>query len=137
MLDFLNIRKMCGPGLGKHLVVYVYGFPPVVRSRFITRDMLNSDKISDHTPVGNAHEHLTHSSFFPVFESELGLLIPENPVSIFTGLRKLREIGVQNFGIDLSYIRPDKKTWQALLAAYNAGENPENTVKFNFKSCVA
>jgi hypothetical protein len=135
--DFLNIRKMCGPGPGKHLLVYVYGFPPVVRSRFLTREMLNADKISDHTPAGNAHEHLTRSAFFPVFESELGLLIPEKPVSIFTGLRKLKEIGVQNFGIDLSHIRPDKKSWRALFASYNSGENPENTVKFNFKSCVA
>jgi putative protease len=134
--DFLNIRKMCGPGLARSLVVYLYGFPAVVRSRFITRELLSADKISDRTPAGS-HEHLLHSSFYPVFESELALLIPEKPVSIFTGLRKLKEIGVQNFGIDLSYMRPDKKMWHELFTAYSSGENPQNTVKFNFKSCVA
>ncbi len=135
--DFLNIRKMCGPGLGKHLVVYTYGFVPVVRSRFITREMLTAGKVSDRAPANGAHEHALRSAFYPVFESELSLLIPEKPVSIFTGIRKLKEIGVQNFGIDLSYSKTDKKLWQSVFEAYSAGENPVNTVKFNFKSCVA
>jgi putative protease len=135
--DFLNIRKMCGPGLAKSMVVYLYGFAPVARSRYLTREMLEDSKISGLAPANDTRKFSAQPAFFPVFESEIGLLIPEKPIGIFTGLRKLKEIGVENFGIDLSYIRPDKKTWQAIYAAYSAGENPINTAKFNFKTCVA
>jgi len=133
--DFLNIRKMCGPGLGKYMVVYLYGFVPVVRSRLVTREMLTGETITDYAPAATAHDDVARvaSSFIPVFESGLTVLVPEKPMSIFTARRKLRECGIANFGIDLTCIKPDRKRWNALISAYNVEENSVDSVKFNFK----
>ena len=131
--DFLNIRKMCGPGLGKFVVSYLYGFVPVVRSRIITREMLSDDLVRDRVPVSEPSENCTPASFAPVFESELALLIPEKPVCIFTARRKLKECGIVNFGIDLSFIKPDRKVWATILTAYQEQVNLLDSLKFNFK----
>ncbi|MCX5782565.1 MAG: hypothetical protein NT145_07710, partial [Elusimicrobia bacterium] len=134
--DFLNIRKMCGPGLGKFLVVYLYGFAPLVRSRIITKEMLSEEIIRDGSPDPEKREHIANVSFQPVFESELALLIPEKPVNIFTARRKFKECGISMFGIDLSFIKPEAKLWKTLLEGYTKQENIVNSVKFNFKRGV-
>lgn len=134
--DFLNIRKMCGPGLGKQLVVYLYGYVPAVRSRIITREMLIDDLIKDDTSASAKHEHGTTVSFSPVFESESALLIPEKPVNLFTAQKKLKECGIGAFGIDLSFIKPDKNMWETVITAYDQQENLPDSVKFNFKRGV-
>jgi putative protease len=134
--DFLNVRKLCGPGLGKYVVAYLYGYVPVVRSRIITREMLNDDPIRDRAPASELQESVTPVSFTPVFESELAVLIPEKPVSIFTARRKFKECGIANFGIDLCFISPDRKRWTTLLTAYQQQENPMDSLKFNFKRGV-
>ena len=131
--DFLNIRNMCGPGLGKFLVVYLYGFAPLVRSRLITKEMLSGELISDGSPSVEKREHLTNVSFLPIFESDLALLIPEKPVNIFTARRKFKECGIETFGIDLSFIKPDKKQWLSILDGYTKQENILDSIKFNFK----
>lgn len=134
--DFLNIRKMCGPGLGKQMVVYLYGFVPIVRSRIITKEMLSGELIRDHSYASGKHENRTPVSFSPVFESELTLLIPEKPVNIFTARKKFKECGISNFGIDLNFIKPDKKLWNTVISAYELQENIPDTLKFNFKRGV-
>jgi len=131
--DFLNIRKMSGPGLGKFIVVYLYGYPPVARSRLLTKEMLSCEPVREHVLASSRGENRPQLSFTPVFESELALLIPAKPVNIFTGRRKFRESGISNFGIDLCFTRPSRKTWEAVLGSYESGENAAETVKFNFK----
>ncbi|MCX5778838.1 MAG: U32 family peptidase [Elusimicrobia bacterium] len=128
--DFLNIRKMCAPGLGRHVVVYLYGFIPVVRSRFLPGDTLGHEPIREHVL---AESPAVPAAFTAVNESELVVLIPEKPVGIFTARRKLKECGISAFGIDLSFIKPNKKIWQSLLSAYRLQENIPGTEKFNFK----
>lgn len=122
--DFLNIRKMCGPGLGRYVVFYLYGFVPAARSRMLTREMFCDDLIKD---------RLAPIAFTPAFESELTLLIPENPVSNFTARRKLKECGITNFGIDLCFIKPDRKLLAELFTSYKQLSNPIDSHKFNFK----
>ena len=131
--DFLNIRKMSGPGLGRYIVVYLYGFAPVVRSRMITKEMLTEDAVKD---CSSAHDESDGTTFTPVFESGLALLVPEKPVSIFTARRKFKEIGISNFGIDLCFIKPGRQRWDAVINSYNTSENAPGTVKFNFKRLV-
>jgi putative protease len=127
--DFLNIRKICGPGAGKFMLVYLYGYPPVVRSRLITKDMLTPEIITDHNPLDGKHS----ASLVPVFESGFLVLTPEKAVNIFTAQRKLGECGISNFGIDLNYIKPDNKLLASLLTSYKSAENIDDSVKFNFK----
>ncbi len=124
---------MSGPGLGKFIVVYLYGYPPVVRSRLITKEMLTEELIKD---CSSAHDESDGTSFKPVFESGLALLIPEKPVSIFTARRKFKEIGVSNFGIDLCFIKPGRQQWDTLKNSYNTSENAPGTEKFNFKRLI-
>lgn len=131
--DFLNIRKMSGPGMGKYMVVYLYGYVPVVRSRIITREMLTDEPITEYVPPSQSAEKNTLATFLPVFESEQALLIPDQPVNIFTARKKLNECGIRNFGIDLSFIKPDKRSWNVIIEAYQQHENLLDTLKFNFK----
>lgn len=131
--DFLNIRKMCAPGLGKYALVYLFGYPPIVRSRLITEEMIEGDRVSEYFPDSDEQDAKGALSFLPVFESGLALLVPERPVNIFTARRKLKECAVSNFGIDLSFLKPDKKLWNTLFASYGSGENSPDSVKFNFK----
>jgi len=131
--DFLNIRKMCGPGLGKYMVVYLYGFIPVVRSRILTKEILGEKMITERARDSGADDGCTLLSFSPVYESKLALLIPAKPVSLFTARRKFHECGINNFGIDLSFIKPDKKLWNNIIDAYNRQENIPDSVRFNFR----
>ena len=134
--DFLNIRKMCGPGLGRQMVVYLYGYIPVVRSRIVTREMLSDDAVGDLAGAPEKHAHGTYVPFSPVFESGMALLIPDKPINLFTARRKLKECGINNFGIDLSFMKPDNKAWNAVASAYKLQENIPGTLKFNFKRGV-
>ncbi|MFC1501740.1 hypothetical protein ACFL58_04775, partial [Elusimicrobiota bacterium] len=132
--EFLNIRKMCSPGLGKFLLVYLYGRIPVVRSRILTREMLDNVQIKDKAPEAQGKDK--PSSFMPVFESDMTVLIPNQPLSIFTARKKLKECRIENFGVDLTFTKPDKNLWKAIFDGYNKFENPENTIKFNFKKGI-
>ncbi|MFH1368801.1 MAG: peptidase U32 family protein [Elusimicrobiota bacterium] len=134
--DFLNIRKMSGPGLGSHLAVYLYGHPAVVRSRIVTRGNLDDGIISENSMPKAASEAKISSSYFPVFESDTTVLIPEKPVSVFTFRKKFRDCGIKNFGMDLSYLKPDRALWSVLIDAYQKEENIVGSLKFNFKRGV-
>ncbi len=131
--DLPDIKKMCGPGLGSHVVCYLYGFVPMVRSRLITRDMLEDGMITNSMSDPDLREGRAPFSFFPVFESGLALLIPDKPVSLFTARDKLRECGIATFGIDLSYMKPDRKRWAAVFSAWQRREPLPDTRRFNFK----
>jgi len=125
--------KTCGPGLGKFMLVYLFGYTPVVRSRLITKEMLAPGGVSEYYPGTGPHDAKSALAFLPVFESGLAVLIPERPINIFTARRKLKECGICNFGIDLSFVRPDKKLWDTLQSFYESGENSPDSLKFNFK----
>lgn len=134
--DFLNIRKMTAPGLGKQMLVYLYGSPPVTRSRLITKEMLDEAPVTDCSAAVLEGDSKMPGSFIPVFESGLAVLIPREPVGIFNARRKFREIGITNFGIDLSFAKPERKYWNEVFAAYGSEENLTGSLKFNFKRLV-
>lgn len=133
--DFLNVRRMSNTGLGKQLLIYLYGFVPVVRSRMITKDMLDNDIIKERLSNPEVSNKKS-ASFTNVFESGLALLLPEKPFNIFKWRKKLNECGIHNFGIDLSFTKPDKKLFDSIYKAYQKNENLPDSTKFNFKQSI-
>jgi putative protease len=123
--DFLNIRKLGSSGLRKYLIVYLYGYPPVVRSRMLTKDTYAGDTFSQQD-----------TGLKIVYESGSGILIPDKPVMLFNARKKLAGTGIRNFGIDLSYINPGQKIWKDIYGAYNKESNFPDSIKFNFKRTV-
>ena len=64
------------------------------------------------------------------------MVIPEMPVSLFNTRKKLSALGIETFGIDLSFIPPDKKHLEEILESYRKGINPDGSLKFNYKRTV-
>ncbi|MFH2203139.1 MAG: peptidase U32 family protein [Elusimicrobiota bacterium] len=124
--DALNIKELCRLALRGHLAVYLYGYPPLGRSRFMTRDMCGEAAV----------EEKAGGRFRRSYESGSGVLIPEQPVSLFNTRKKLAGFGIEVFGIDLSFISPDVKRWRDIHAGYLDGKNPAASFKFNYKRTV-
>jgi len=134
--DFLNMKALSGPGLGAHMLVYVYGYPPVVRSKIITHDYIGKVLIRANDKIKGNIPEKEETGFFPVPESKFTLLIPFSPVCIFSSRNKLKKLGIRNFGIDLCFVNADRQVLRTLLRGYNKQENILNSVKFNFKRSV-
>ncbi len=109
-----------------HMAVYLYGYTPLSRSRFMTREMCEG------TPI----EERPGLRFRRVYESGSGMVIPEMPVSLFNTRKKLAALGIDTFGIDLSFIAPEKKRLEEVLRSYREGVNPDDSFKFNYKRTV-
>ncbi len=124
--DALNIKELCRLALRGHLAVYLYGHPPLARSRFITRAMCGGPPVEERPGL----------RFRKVFESGSGVVIPEVPVSLFNTRKKLSALGIETFGIDLSFIAPNEKRLKQLLRSYREGVNPDASFKFNYKRTV-
>jgi U32 family peptidase len=123
--DFLNIRDLAASGLRGRLVVYLYGYPAVARSRMVTKATHNEGVFADRD-----------NRFRMVHESGCGVLLPLEPVMLFNARAKLNGLGIRNFGIDLSYVKPGKNTWEGIYSAYCKRENFDGSIKFNFKRLV-
>ena len=118
------------------MIVYLCGYPPVVRSKILTQDYIGKDLIIENDKIKGNIKGEKETGFFPVSESKYSLLIPFTPVCIFSSRNKLNKLGIRNFGIDLSFINPDKKRLSSFLDGYNRQENILNSVRFNFKRSV-
>jgi len=123
--DILNIRKLAEAGLRSRLIVYLYGYPPVARSRMLSRDTYSEGIYSEQD-----------IKLRMIFESGAGVLIPDKPVMLFNMREKLTLSGIRNFGIDLSYIKPEKSIWENIYDAYQKKTNFPDSIKFNFKRTV-
>ncbi|MFH1724794.1 MAG: peptidase U32 family protein [Elusimicrobiota bacterium] len=124
--DALNIKELCRLALRGHLVAYLYGYPPLARSRMLSKRMCDGGPVEEKPGV----------RFRRVFESGSAILIPDKPVSLFNARKKLSELGIDAFGIDLSFIAPDAERWSAIYASFRDRVNPDDTIKFNFKRGV-
>ena len=124
--DFLNIKRVALAGVRAHLIVYLFGFPAIVRSRMIDTDYLAEaqGKIISRT----------NDSFTLKHESGSMVLLPSVPVMNFTAREKLASLGILNFGIDLCFTKPDKQKWKELFECYTNKKNLLlSATKFNFK----
>jgi putative protease len=121
--DFLNIKRIALAGVRSRMVVYLFGYPVVTRSRMVNPDYLSENDITSNTD----------DRFRISYESGSMILTTDRPVMNFTSRSKLSELGITNFGLDLCFIRPDKKKWAEIYTAYSNQENLTDTDKFNFK----
>ena len=88
------------------------------------------------TPVAFTNIDKKDIELEQVMEGNLSLLIPKTPIMLFNAKEKLRSIDINEFCIDLSYIKPDEKFLKELMSFYAAGKNFEISTKFNFKRGV-
>ncbi|MFH0807567.1 MAG: peptidase U32 family protein [Elusimicrobiota bacterium] len=121
--DFLNIQRLTQSGMRSRLIVYLFGYPPVARSRMLDAGYLEEGEITNKS----------NENFWLRYEANSGVVLPEMPVMNFTVRKKLSGLGITNFGIDLSFIKPDKSKWKELYSGYLDQKNLPDTTKFNFK----
>jgi len=69
-------------------------------------------------------------------EGNLNILVSKKPVMLFNARAELKNAGINEFCLDLSYIKPDKKFLSELLAAYAVGINFKDSFAFNFRKGV-
>ncbi|MBA3066208.1 U32 family peptidase [bacterium] len=134
--DSLNVRDLSGPVPGERMLIYLYGYPPVVRSRILMPDYIGHELIQENDKISREIKVKGKAAFLPVSESKLTLLIPAEPLCLFSSRRKLLSMGIRNFGIDLGFIQPDGKFLNTLVDSYNESESIPGSVRFNFKRGV-
>ncbi|PIU20584.1 MAG: hypothetical protein COT18_01505 [Elusimicrobia bacterium CG08_land_8_20_14_0_20_59_10] len=119
--DTLNIRRLKFP-----LIVNLFGKPVIARSRMLTREHDYGTVVSDKKDI----------ELEQVMEGNLSVLVSKLPVMLFNAKEKLKSIGINEFCLDLSYIKPSKSFLEELMAAYADNRNFEASTKFNFKRGV-
>lgn len=119
--DILNIRRLKFP-----LIVNLFGKPVVTRSRMLTKEHNYGTVVSDKKDI----------ELEQFMEGNLNILVSKSPVMLFNAKEKLKNSGVNEFCLDLSYIEPDKKFLKKLMDAYAHNKNFEGSLKFNFKRGV-
>lgn len=119
--DTLNIRRLKIP-----LIVNLFGKPVVTRSRMLTKEHDYGTVVSDKGDI----------ELDQFMEGNLNILVSKKPVMLFTAKEKLKNCGMNEFCLDLSYIKPDKRFLKVLMDAYADNKNFEGSSKFNFKRGV-
>lgn len=119
--DTLNIRRLKFP-----LIVNLFGKPVVTRSRMLTNEHNYGAVVSDKRDI----------ELDQFMDGNLNILVSKTPVMLFHAKEKLKNFGVHEFCLDLSYIKPDKKYLGELMKAYANDKNFEDSSKFNFKRGV-
>lgn len=124
--DIVNIMNLCNSGLKKQLMINIFGYPVITRSRMLPKRI-------DYNIVTSGKNDF---SFKQILEGEMNLLIPDKPVMIFNATDKLKNLGIKHFVIDLSFINPDKNFLEDLMQSFKYRTNLDNSFKFNFKRGV-
>lgn len=119
--DTLNIRRLRFP-----LIVNLFGKPVITRSRMLTKEHDYGTVVSDKKDI----------ELEQVMEGNLSILVSKVPVMLFNAKEKLTSLGINEFCLDLSYIKPSKQFLEELLAAYANNRNFDVSTKFNFKRGV-
>ncbi|MFC1566826.1 peptidase U32 family protein [bacterium] len=120
--DVLNIARLCSSNLRQYLMLNIFGYPQITRSRML-KETDYKKVISDKKDIV-LQEHN---------EADMNILIPEKPVMIFNAIEKMFKFGIRNFIIDLSYVKPSKNFLNRLVENYVDGKNDTESFKFNFK----
>ena len=84
-------------------------------------------------------EHLTDSfnnEFRTVEKHGLSYLIAQKPLCLFHKRKKLEDVGIRTFIIDLSFQSPDKGLYSELISRYTEGTKVPESSMFNFKAGI-
>lgn len=119
--DIYNIRRMKFP-----VIVTLFGKPVVTRSRMMTGEHDHGTVVLDKSDI----------ELDQCMEGNLNILVSKKPVMLFNAKGKLKSAGVNEFCVDLSHIKPDKKFLAELMDAYAANRNFQGATAFNFNRGV-
>ncbi len=118
--DMSNIFEM-PPQLKNRMIVYISGFPKLAVSKMIFSESVKNSEIK------------TDLDEFRIISSEEEtIIIPKYPVMLFDLKHILKKNGINSFGIDLSYVKPDKNYIDINLKAFYGHTNLNSRHKFNF-----
>ena len=124
--DFLNIRRMANCGLDSRLLIPVFGYPVITRSRMLPKETDYGTVVSDKNDI----------SLKQMVECGINILITEKPVMLFNAIDKLKITGIKNFVIDLSFVKPNSRVLDKIMQHFKDGKNFDDSIKFNFKKGV-
>jgi U32 family peptidase len=84
-------------------------------------------------------EHLMDSfdnEFRTVEKHGLSYLLAQKPFGLFHKRKKLEDVGIRTFIIDLSFLSPDKGLYSELVSRYTEGTKVPESSMFNFKAGI-
>jgi U32 family peptidase len=124
--DVLNIRRLASSGLSNQLMINIFGYPVITRSRMLPKDINYNIITSDKKDI----------KLKQIMDAGMNILITNEPVMIFNAIAKLQKFGIGNFIIDLSFLEPDKIFFNNLMQKFKERKNFDNSFKFNFKRSI-
>ncbi|HEX3020139.1 MAG TPA: peptidase U32 family protein [Chitinispirillaceae bacterium] len=117
--EYLNLKECISPDG----ILYVYSHIPL----FISR--LRYAVTHDETLV-DSHDN----SFFISEKQGLYHLLSRKPLCLTHRIDKMGSLGISNFLIDLSFIKPDGSFLRSIFEAYKSGTKVPGSSMFNFKA---
>jgi len=118
--DMSNIFEM-PPQLKSRMLVYLSGFPQLAVSKMIFPESVKNSAIKTDL-----------DEFRIISADEETIIIPKYPVMLFDLKHIFKKNGINSFGIDLSYVEPDKNYIDINLKAFYGHTNLNSRHKFNF-----
>jgi putative protease len=121
--DIKNISEASKAGLTGRSVFYLCGFPVLAVSKMAPHKDLKNETVLKSQK----------DSMKAVIRDGRTYIIAQYPAMFFNKMRKLKNLGVRKFEIDLSFIEPSQKYLNSMLDAY-CGKIPlSNGCEFNFE----
>ena len=117
--EYLNLRE-CISQTG---ILYVYSHIPLFISRMRYAVEQNEDLLDYY---GNP--------FFVSKRDGLYYLLSRKPLCLTHRIAKMASMGIGNFLIDLSFIKPKREFLQNVMEAYKSGTRVSDSTMFNFKA---
>ncbi len=118
--DMSNIFEI-PPQLKSRMLVYLSGFPKLALSKMIFPEFVKNSAIKTDL-----------DEFRIISADEETIIIPKYPVMLFDLKHIFKRNGINSFGIDLSYVEPDKNYIDINLKAFYGHTNLNSRHKFNF-----
>ncbi len=119
--DLANIKDL-SKNLKNNLIVYLSGFPEVVISKMqFVKDIRNKN-------IKSVKDE------FKVFSKDNeNVIIPKYPINLFNFKNDLSKVGINAFGVDLSYVEPNINYLTQIIKAFNNNVYISSVNKFNFE----
>ena len=122
--DLINLRKLVTYQNGSMFCLTIFFMPVVMRSRA---------DISDTIKPGSIISNSKHK-FKIVRQNKNTAVIPLTPVSLTHMIPRMEGLNIGAHIIDLSFIEPDRETWDKIITAYEQNKPIPNATQFNFFS---
>lgn len=120
--DDLNNIKDLSEKLKNNLIVYLSGFPEIVLSKMKFVDIVENKNIKS-----------DKDEFKVITKNDENIIIPKYPINLFGFKNKLMNMNIKSFGIDLSYVEPNKNYLAQIINVFNNNLYLSSVNKFNFE----